>query len=272
MGASEVAASPAVGLRDVRVMAGKRCLLTVSDLQLQPGRLVAVLGPNGAGKSTLLGVMGGWIRYQGTCHWEGRELSSWSVTELACRRAVMMQQSTVAFDFTAEEVVRLGRYPHRHSPHADEDALVLEAMRAADVVHLRQTVLGVLSGGERARVHWARAWAQLECPGWPQRRPQAAGWLLLDEPTAALDLAHQHRLLALLRQACEAHGLGAVVVLHDLNLALRYAHEAVLVCDGTVCSHGAVRDVLQPQRIGAVWRVQARWLDDTATGLPYLVI
>lgn len=257
---------------DVQVCVGRRVLLAVPQLRLQPARLIAVLGPNGAGKSTLLGVMGGWIRYRGLCAWEGRDVAHWPATALARRRAVMMQHTNVAFDFTVEEVVRLGRYPHRHHPHADEDALVCEAMRVADVLHLRTTAVGVLSGGERARVQWARAWAQLECPGWSQRRPSTPGWLLLDEPTAALDLAQQHRLLALLRQTCERLGLGAVVVLHDGNLALRYAHEAVVVHQGQIEAHGPVGDVLIPSLIDRVWGVTSRWLTDPATGRVHLVI
>jgi iron complex transport system ATP-binding protein len=263
----------ALELEGVSVHAGPRVVLENVHLRVLPGRLVAVLGPNGAGKSTLLGVFGGWVRYQqGQCRWEGKRLDEWSAAQLACRRAVMLQHTHVAFDFTAEEVVRLGRYPHRHRPHPREDSVALEAMAQADVMHLRDAPIGVLSGGERARVHWARAWAQLECPGWHARRALPAGWLLLDEPTAALDLAHQHALLAQLRHTCEAYGVGALVVLHDLNLALRYAHEAVLVHQGRVRAHGGVETVLSPSEVAAVWGVQPRWLHDPVTARKHLII
>jgi iron complex transport system ATP-binding protein len=113
---------------------------------------------------------------------------------LALRRALMPQESAVAFDFTAQEIVALGRYPHRGAGR-DEDAITEEAMALTDVSALAPRVLNTLSGGEKARAHMARALAQL----WHPRPDGASRWLLLDEPTAALDLAHQHAAMRLLR-------------------------------------------------------------------------
>jgi iron complex transport system ATP-binding protein len=165
-------------------------------------------------------------------------------------RAVMSQDTAVAFDFTVREVVEMGRYPHRRQPSNDEAQVVQAAMQATGVAHLAGRSVTTLSGGERARAHLARALAQIwhPLPEVPHR------WLLLDEPTAALDLAHQHHTLRLLRDWAEQQGVGVVVVLHDLNLALRYAHDAALLGHGT-CQFGTVDDVVTPQAVAHVWGV-----------------
>ncbi|SOD26853.1 iron complex transport system ATP-binding protein [Variovorax sp. YR752] len=234
----------------VRVRVGAKTLLADASVYLAPGRVTAILGPNGAGKSTLLSVLAGQrAPTRGRVMLDGRPLEDHGMPALALRRALMPQESAVAFDFTAQEIVALGRYPHRRSPGRDEDAIVEEAMGLTDVSALAPRVLNTLSGGEKARAHMARALAQL----WHPRPDGATRWLLLDEPTAALDLAHQHSAMRLLR-AWAARGVGVVAVLHDLNLARRYADEVVVLggaSDGLM--QGATAEVLQPGLIEAVW-------------------
>ena len=214
---------------NARVQVGSRVLLDGLTATLQPGRFTAILGPNGAGKSTLLSLLSAQRRPDaGQVLLDGQPLQHLSAHALALRRAVMPQESAVAFDFTAREVAELGRYPHRKHPAPDEAAIVDQALAATGVSALAGRNVNTLSGGEKARVHLARALAQV----WSPRTDGAARWLLLDEPTAALDLAHQHQTLRLLRHWAEQHGVGVVVVLHDLNLALRYAHDAVLLAEG----------------------------------------
>jgi iron complex transport system ATP-binding protein len=184
-------------------------------------------------------------------------------------------------------VVELGRYPHRRHPSRNETDVVLKAMQATAVEHLQYRSLNTLSGGEKARVHLARALAQVwepvagiddEGPGAAPGRPkqaqpprraesytpvsergdqQVARWLLLDEPTAALDLQHQHRMLQLVRAWATAQGVGVVAVLHDLNLALRYSDRCVVLQDGQVAGSGATAEVLTPACIEKVWGVIA---------------
>ena len=137
-------------------------------------------------------------------------------------------------------------------------AIAAQALEATGVAHLALRNINTLSGGERARVHLARALAQL----WEPRPDGAARWLLLDEPTAALDLSHQHQSIALLREWAQQQGVGVVAVLHDLNLALRYAHDALLL-DGSACGYGAVADTLTAETIARVWQVEC-----TATRAP----
>jgi len=236
--------------QDVEVRIGTKTLLANASVTLAPGRVTAILGPNGAGKSTLLSVLAGQrVPTQGRVMLDGRPLDAHGMPALALRRALMPQESAVAFDFTAQEIVALGRYPHRRAPGHDEDAIIAEAMALTDVLALAPRILNTLSGGEKARAHMARALAQL----WHPRPDGASRWLLLDEPTAALDLAHQHSAMRLLR-AWAGRGVGVVAVLPDLNLARRYADEVVVLggASGGLLQ-GATAEVLEPALIEAVW-------------------
>ena len=252
---------------DVDVSAGGKALLRRVSATLRPGRMTAILGPNGAGKSTLLSVLSGQRKPErGSMSLDGQLLASFSAHSLALRRAVMPQESAVAFDFTAQEVAELGRYPHRQHPEPDEAALVAQALAATDVSVLAPRIFNTLSGGEKARVHLARALLQV----WSPRPDGAARWLLLDEPTAALDLAHQHRALSLLQEWAHAHGVGVVAVLHDLNLALRYADDALLLSQGEAASFGPVAQILTPERMERIWGVVCAPVRDPRGRLQYL--
>ena len=216
-----------------------------------PGRVAAILGPNGAGKSTLLGLLAGLVEpAHGQVLLQDKAVTAHPPEHIARWRAVMPQDTAVAFDFTVREVVDMGRYPHRRQPSSNEALVVDAAMQATGVAHLAGRSVTTLSGGERARTHLARALAQIwePLPDVPHR------WLLLDEPTAALDLAHQHQTLRLLRHWAMQHGVGVVVVLHDLNLALRYAHDAVLLAQGSG-QFGTMDQVITPEAVGRVWGV-----------------
>ena len=228
---------------------GAKQLLAPTSATLAPSQVTAILGPNGAGKSTLLGVLAGpRLPTQGRALLDGRPLAQHSAAALALRRALMPQESAVAFDFSAQEIVALGRFPHRAAPSPDEDDIVNRAMALTDVGALAPRVLNTLSGGEKSRVHMARALAQL----WHPRPGGATRWLLLDEPTAALDLAHQHAAMRLLRDWA-GQGVGIGVVLHDLNLARRYADRVIVMADGSALHQGPASEVLQPALVESVW-------------------
>jgi iron complex transport system ATP-binding protein len=234
------------------VVAGGRVLLGGISATLRPGRFTAILGPNGAGKSTLLSLLSAQRRPDaGQVLLDGQPLHALAPGALALRRAVMPQEGTVAFDFTVREVAELGRYPHRRQPAADESGIVAQALQATGVAGLAQRIFNTLSGGEKARVHLARTLAQV----WAPLPGGAARWLLLDEPTAALDLAHQHQALRLLRERAHAQGCGVVAVLHDLNLALRYADDVLLLAQGEAISLGPAPEVLTPGRIERLWGI-----------------
>ncbi|MGB8602588.1 MAG: ATP-binding cassette domain-containing protein, partial [Rhizomicrobium sp.] len=202
--------STGLSARGIIVEAGPRRLLDAVDIDVIPGQLTAVIGPNGAGKSTLLKVLSGDIRPQsGTVHFDGKALYNWRSDALARQRAVLPQAPELAFHFQVGDVVALGRHPHAGHCTAATDARAINgAMAAAAVTPLAGQDCHLLSGGERHRTHYARVLAQL----WddtPTNKPRA---LLLDEPTAGLDLFHQHTILAKAR-AMAAEGVGVLAVL-----------------------------------------------------------
>lgn len=244
---------------DLQVRHGERRVLDVPFLSLEPGQVHALLGPNGAGKSTLLHALSGLER---SCtrrvHLNGRLLSEWDTLALARQRALMSQELQVPFDFSARDIVRMGRFPHSDCPHPDEPELVERCLDTVGALHLIDRLHQGLSGGEKARVQLARVLAQVTPRPAdaldPSVDPTPSRWLLLDEPTAALDLAHQHSVMRLLRQLA-AQGLGIVVVLHDLNLAQAYADQALVLRDGRLDTLGRCDDVLQPKLIQRIWGV-----------------
>lgn len=250
-----------------------RPLLATVHTQFVPGRVTAILGPNGAGKSTLLAMLSGQrAPCSGHVWMGGQPVSGKGTQALARQRAVLPQDTAVAFDFTVQEVVEMGRFPHRQQPSRNEARIVTAAMEATGVAHLAGRSINTLSGGERARSHLARALAQIWEPQ-PNGPAGATRWLLLDEPTAALDLAHQHHTLALVRRWAVEQGVGVVAVLHDLNLALRYAHDSLLLAPGLAGPRGvqATAHLLTPDTIAQVWGVRSTPVQ-AADGVPqYLV-
>jgi iron complex transport system ATP-binding protein len=227
----------------VRVAYGAHTVLDGVDLEVAAGEVVALVGPNGAGKSTLLSVLGGDPRPDaGRVLLDGVELQAQDLRRLARRRAVMLQETRLSFPFRVEEVVHMGRHPWRGTPQEEgDDAVVAAAMSDADVVHLAARTFPTLSGGEKARTSFARTLAQ------------QAPVLLLDEPTAALDVRHQEALLARVRHAAQ-EGAAVVVVLHDLTLAAAWADRVVVLADGRVRADGAPADVLTSDLLSAVYQ------------------
>ena len=234
----------------VEYRAGGRTLLTGVSLQVQPGRVHALIGPNGAGKSTLLKILAGDLApHAGSATLNGRALRDWPARELARLRAVLPQAENLRFAFSAAQVVELGRLASLRGNDASEQALILEALRWAGAETLAARSYPTLSGGERARVQFARVLAQIWQPG------DAPRYLLLDEPTASLDLAHQHDCLAAARRFA-ATGAGILVVLHDPNLALTYADEVSLLCCSELVAGGAPGEVLNKRNLERVYGVQ----------------
>jgi iron complex transport system ATP-binding protein len=216
---------------------GERPVLKDVTVTLERGQVIAVLGPNGAGKTSLLRTMAGLVTPQsGSIMLDGRNLSDIPLAERALRIGYLPQNGTPAWNVTARELVGLGRLPHRHrfaGPSAIDHALIDAALKATDTVHLAARTLNEMSGGERARVKFARILA-----GNPD-------WILADEPLANLDPPHHRDVLALLRAAAR-QGAGVVVVLHGLNAAARVADQIVLMRGGCLVAQGKTADVLTP--------------------------
>ncbi len=228
-----------IALEQVSVERGGRALVSEVSFTIKPGALTAILGANGAGKTSLVRLMSGeWTPTRGRVRWEGRALSELDRTALARRRAVLSQQYAIPFAFRALDLVLMGRLPHTWHPGERDRAIAREAMERAGVASFAQRRVDTLSGGERQRVHFARALAQLH-----EARIARRGALLLDEPTAHLDLAHQGRALELARRLA-GEGLAVAAVLHDINLAAAYADCVVLLKAGRVVASGPAEAVL----------------------------
>ncbi|MEO1091822.1 MAG: heme ABC transporter ATP-binding protein [Pseudomonadota bacterium] len=233
------------------VVVGRRWLLDGVTLTVRPGELVVVLGPNGAGKSTLLACLSGALPpSSGSITIDGRRLADVPATDLARRRAVVAQTNVVTMPIHAEEVVTLGRMPHEERA-AHTRNVVAAAMAAADADDFIGRVVPTLSGGEQQRVHLARALAQV----WPEDLSRTR-YLLLDEPTSSLDLAHQAQVMATARSLAES-GYGVLAILHDLNLAAATADRLALLDDGRLVADGKPDEVLTPATISHVFGVTA---------------
>jgi iron complex transport system ATP-binding protein len=225
---------------------GEKTLVHDACVTIRPGEVLAILGPNGAGKSTLLKILTGQLRLtSGTVRASERPLGEIPVLEWARRRAVLPQTSHVPFEFSASEVVMMGRLPHLEGiPERELDReIVCQAMKMTETGHLAGRYVNTLSGGELQRVHLARVLAQI----W-EKSEGGNRYLFLDEPTASLDLAHQHSTLKIARAWAE-QGTAVAVVLHDLNLAACYADRILFMKEGRCVICDTVENVLTPGRI-----------------------
>jgi len=251
----------------VNVVVDGATLLRDAGVEVRPGKVVAVMGPNGAGKSTLLRVLAGeLVPGAGTVTLDGEALIGVSILERARRRAVVAQRASVAFGFTVLETVLLGRYPHGGDRARDADLRIArDALARAGVAEFESRLAPTLSGGELARVMLARALAQIECRGHPR-------YLLLDEPTSSLDPAHQHHVMRLLRDVASSGEVGVLIILHDLNLAARYADQVLLMRSGSVLARGTPDQVLTPLQIAAAFDVDAQIVPNPGDSRPVIVV
>lgn len=242
---------------------GKDILKDVS-IELTRGRLTGVIGPNGSGKTTLLRVVARSLRpSSGRVTLDNADIYALTGREFACKVAVVPQETLVPFDFSVFEVVLMGRSPWLGrfdlEKSSDLDAAE-EALAVTGTAHLKDRPINALSGGERQRVILARALAQ---------KPEI---LLLDEPTSHLDIAYQFEVMDAVAKMCKSGGLAAMVVLHDLNLASHYCDRILLVKDGQQEAWGVPDQVITPENIRRVYRVDVWVSEHPATQRPYVLV
>lgn len=234
----------------------ERTLLDGVDVSATPGEILAILGPNGAGKTTLLRLLSGeWNPTSGSVELLGRPLPAMSLREQARVRAVLPQHTFLAFAFRCLDVVLMGRYG---TAPGDDEAVARRAMEATDTADLAERSYPTLSGGEQTRVSLARVLAQ-ETPV-----------LFLDEPTASLDLRHQELVMRTLRGLADS-GAVVVAVLHDLNVAARFADRVLLLSAGRVHAAGPTAAVLTAPVVEAVYRQPVTVVPHPITGLPLII-
>jgi iron complex transport system ATP-binding protein len=252
---------------DITFRVGDKALLSGVSVAFEPGRLHLLIGPNGAGKSTLIKVLARLLRPQaGELRYEGEDVRHASEASLAKRRAVLSQAVEVAFPLTVREVVMMGRYPHFGGrPGPVDEKIADELMRFFDVTEFAERNYQTLSGGERQRVNFARVLAQLWRDG--PAADAACRYLFLDEPLTFLDIRHQIEFMKKVRGFSDASDVVTVGVVHDLNLAARFADQIVLLDGGRVVASGTPAEVLTAERIREVFGVEPIFVPVEQSGL-----
>jgi iron complex transport system ATP-binding protein len=253
----------------ISVRIGGKTIIEDVSLSIRSGETVALVGCNGAGKSTLLKTLTGDILpSDGVVALNGRGIHAWTARERAQMRAVLPQESTLTFHFTVLEVVLMGRTPHVKGAETTRDYdIARSALALTDTLKLERRVYTTLSGGERQRVQLARALAQIWDPS-----PNGVRFLLLDEPTSSLDLAHQHAALSVAKRLADAEGAGVVAALHDLNLAAQYADRIVVMKEGRLVATGHPNEILAPAIIEEAFGVRVFTVRHPHSSHPHVII
>jgi iron complex transport system ATP-binding protein len=249
--------------RDLRLGYGDVTVVDGLDLDVVEGSVTAVVGPNGCGKSTLLRALGRLLRpHGGQVLLDGRDITRTPTRDVARRLGVLPQSPVAPEGLTVTDLVARGRHPHQRwyrQWSRDDERVVAEALAWTDISELADRSVDELSGGQRQRAWLSMALAQ------------GTDLLLLDEPTTYLDLAHQVDVLELVRRLHRERGRTVVMVLHDLNLAARYADRLVAMRDGRVVAAGAPVDVVTEDLLERVFGLRARVLTDPVAGTPLVV-
>lgn len=248
--------------REISVGYGGREAVRGVSLSAVPGEVVCLIGPNGAGKSTLMRALNGaLVPSSGEIFLDGERLGSYARRAVSRRIAVVAQEAELRFPVTVLEFVLGGRYAWSSTGawgwETERDvAVARSAIRETGLEDFTARLMRELSGGERQRAVLARALAT------------EAAILLLDEPTANLDLAHQAAVLRLVRARCDKDKAAAVVVTHDINLAAEFADRALLLKDGRVLAAGTPREVLTPRILGELFEIEVLVDAHPVTGAP----
>lgn len=245
-------------------VSGKNILKNV-NLQIRPGEFTAIVGPNGAGKSTLLKIISGELTPEtGRMSINGKSFTELAVRDLALLRAVLPQHTSMTFPFTIEEIVSLGRWPHRAS-RTENKEIVRQAMLMTDTLHFCARYWHTLSGGERQRVMLARVIAQI-LP-YNSATPR---YLLLDEPTSSLDMARQQEVFSIVKQLCKQN-IGVLAVVHDLNLAATFSDRIVFLKTGEVAAEGDITETFKEEIISSVYDCPIKIWRESPLGIPFVI-
>lgn len=225
-----------IRVKDMTFQYNEAIILNQLRFTIKEKTFMSIIGPNGSGKSTLLKLIAkNLLPNQGSILLGEKDLMQYAPKDLAQEMAVVPQSTEIAYDFTVEDIILMGRHPHlkRFQREGYKDLqIVKEAMEVTNTWHLRERYISEISGGERQRVIIAKALAQ---------EPKI---ILLDEPTSALDIHHQIEILELLKKLNEEKGVTIIAVLHDLNLAIRYSKEMMLLHEGNMITLGRTEDVI----------------------------
>jgi iron complex transport system ATP-binding protein len=249
-----------LAIRDLSVHGWGGQLLKHITVDVSAGELLAIIGPNGAGKTTLMNSIVNTHQHQlqGDIHVCGHAACEWSNEARARHIAFLPQASVLNFPFTVEEVVHLSRTPHNTGVQLDRD-IVHEALQALDIYHLKQRLYTQLSGGEKQRVQLARVMAQI----W-RREDAEQRILLLDEPTSSLDLGHQEQLMDAIRLFAN-QGVATVMIVHDVNLAMRHADSVLALLAGEAIAQGPPESVVNAALMSTLYDVEVTTIQHPET-------
>ncbi|MFC4950211.1 ABC transporter ATP-binding protein [Pseudonocardia sp. GCM10023141] len=265
--AEPVSAKTPTGVRlraeDVALGYGERTVVDHLDLDVVAGTVTAVIGPNGCGKSTLLRALGRLLKpTSGQVLLDGKRIDKIPTREVAKVLGLLPQSPSAPEGLTVADLVARGRHPHQawyRQWSSDDEEAVTQALQWTGIADLAERPVDELSGGQRQR-----AWISMALA-------QGTDLLLLDEPTTFLDLAHQVDVLELVRRLHREAGRTVVMVLHDLNLAARYADQLVAMCDGKIVAEGEPHEVITEELLAEVFGLAARVIKDPVAGTPLVV-
>lgn len=238
----------------IQFSVGKKTLLHPVSVEIAAGKFTVLLGPNGAGKSTLLRLLSCEEKpTKGSISINNRPVTKYTAQQLALQRAVLTQHYSVVLPFTCEEIVMMGRYPHQHTSTAANDKKIVEhCLEEMDASVFAHRLFHTLSGGEQQRVQLARVLAQLHNSAVETDNDFSDKILLMDEPTASMDYRHQQLCMDRAKALCEK-GCTVLAVLHDLNLAARYADNILLMKQGRLIAQGNSNEVLRSAHISEAY-------------------
>ena len=241
-----------LSLKSVSLKLDNRQILKDVSLEINEGDIVSVIGPNGAGKSTLLNVLTGDISPDsGDIIYDNKQLNKISIQERAFTRSVMSQMQTLVFNFNVKDVVEMGWLQRGNSDFSSNFSMAFEAVtKECNVHNLVHRNFNTLSGGEQRRVHFARTLLQL----WRPSRSNDPRYLLLDEPTANLDLSSEMLLMNILKARASSN-VGILVILHDLNLASHFADKIAIMKDGEIKAFGKPEEVMTDDFLTSIYEV-----------------
>ena len=241
-----------LNLKSVSLKLDNRQILKDVSLEINEGEIVSVIGPNGAGKSTLLNVLTGDITPDsGDTIYDNRQLNKISIQERAFTRSVMSQMQTLVFNFNVKDVVEMGWLQRGNSDFSSNFSIAFEAVtKECNVQNLVHRKFNSLSGGEQRRVHFARTLLQL----WRPSQSSDPRYLLLDEPTANLDLSSEMLLMNILKARASSN-VGILVILHDLNLASHFADKIAIMKDGEIKAFGKPEEIMMDDFLTSIYEV-----------------
>ncbi|MDP8255891.1 MAG: heme ABC transporter ATP-binding protein [Candidatus Alcyoniella australis] len=252
-----------IAIHDAVFSYSEKPVLDGLTLDVRSGSFVGIVGPNGSGKSTLLKLLGGLLKpQQGRVEIDGKELDQYSRRQVARSMALIPQQLGTQYPFSVEQVVLMGRHPHKGlAPFetAEDLALARQAMEECGIEHLAHRAMPQLSGGEQQRVMVAAALAQ---------QPKI---LLADEPTSSLDLHFQVEIYRILQRLNRSRNVTVIAVTHDLNLAAMFCPRIVMLSKGTLRADGTAAQVIRPELLSEVYDAEVLVADRPDADLPYVL-